>query len=223
MGYLQMKGWTKESITLLLRQSFTAAAVHSAQNSTWDKKTGIVKSDRMDETERELQAVANSWVDMSLLHKTNNTVSDSEVKEGDMVAFDWIEGGSVKTMTSQKSEEVSDAEAIDSDSSEDGSYDDREHNSDEEGYEEYSDEGGEYSEEASEEEDNKEVDPRDLNEEEMWNDMAALEDPVAELFDDEAERSAIWEAIIGGELPHKLVQLAEGLTNRKNRIVDLDL
>jgi hypothetical protein len=80
-----MKGWKDDCIKLLLKQSFTAMAVASAEKSSWDCKSGVVKSDQMDETEQELQEIEQSWVDMSLLNP--NKVNDSEVNEGKVVAF----------------------------------------------------------------------------------------------------------------------------------------
>lgn len=109
-GYLKMKGWKEDCIKLLIKQSFTALACALSEKSSWDRKTGVVKSDQIDETEQELLEIEQLWVDMTLLNTCK--VEDSQVKDGEMVAFDWAAGGSIKTMTSGKqAEPAGDAES----------------------------------------------------------------------------------------------------------------
>lgn len=90
---------SSECITTFTKKVFTTSAVVSAQKAQWDKKTGQVKSDDMDEIDKELQQVTNSWVDVSLLSASREVVQESAaLKSGDMAAFIWEEGASIKTI-----------------------------------------------------------------------------------------------------------------------------
>ena len=133
LGYLTEKGWKKECIHRLLKKSFTTSSIMSAQESTWDKKSGRVTSDAIDAEELELRELENSWVNMDLgVMKKEAEVKHAELKAGDIAAFDFEEGASCKTMTSEVG---SDAETsyLDSDDEE----------SEEEGSSEESDSSGE--------------------------------------------------------------------------------
>ena len=44
LGYLKAKGWSKTSISQLMRQAFTTLAVIAAEKSKFDKKTGVVQA-----------------------------------------------------------------------------------------------------------------------------------------------------------------------------------
>lgn len=101
LGFITSRGWAKDCISEFMRKTFTTAAVVSAQKAKYDKRTRQVKSEDMDEVERELQEVTDSWVDMSLLSAGREVVQESAVLEsGNMAAFNWEDGASVKTMGS---------------------------------------------------------------------------------------------------------------------------
>jgi hypothetical protein len=228
MGYLKAKGWKEGCIKQLLKHTFTAQAVASAEKSSWDRKTGVVKSDMVDETEQELLDIEQSWVDMSLLN--SNNVEDSAVKEGETVAFNWADGGSVKTMATNQFEAVSDAETSVVYSSEE---EDESESSEEEGSVEEEKEEEDYaSARESEEEDmvnlvdsdgdSEELDPMNL-EEKLWTDIADLEDPVTELFfEDEQERDNIWTMLLGGVVTSKILRLAEKYRMRRDREMQVE-
>lgn len=119
LGYVTSKGWHKDSITELMKKSFTTSAVVSAQKATWDKRTGQVTSEDMDEVDMELRNVTESWVDMSLLQAGKAVVQEDAVLEsGDMAAFNWEEGASVNTMTPQSVASDNEASIVNSSSDE---------------------------------------------------------------------------------------------------------
>ena len=120
----------------LLKKSFTTSSIMSAQESTWDKKSGRVTSDSISAEELELRDLENSWVNMDLgVVKKDAEVKHAELKAGDIAAFDFEEGASCKSMT--PSDVASDAETsyVDSDeedsSEEDASDEDSESGSSE--------------------------------------------------------------------------------------------
>ena len=189
------------------------------------QKSGVVKSDLMDETEQELFEIEQSWVDMSLLNP--NKVNDSEVKEGEMAAFDWAEGGSVKTMASGKqSEPTSDAETSvvyssdeESGSSEEGGSSGGE---DEESFNSARESEEDVVDLVASNNESEELDPMNLDEK-LWTDIADLEDPVMELFqENEEERENIWTMLLGGVVTSEVLKLAEKYKKRRDREIQLD-
>lgn len=93
-----------------MKKLFNTLAVVLAQRASWDKRTGQVTSDDLDEVDQELRNVTDSWVDMSLLTRGTEAVQDAALDSGDMAAFDWEVGSSVRTMTSRGAESNSDTE-----------------------------------------------------------------------------------------------------------------
>ena len=122
-GYLQAKGWKKASIVTLMKKSFTPTSIMSAQTSTFDKKTGRVTSDAVSSTELEIRALENSWVDLSLGTPKAAKVEGAQLKEGDIAAFDFEDGASVKTLTrdngSESEGEYTECSYVESSSDED--------------------------------------------------------------------------------------------------------
>jgi hypothetical protein len=175
-----------------------------------------MKSDQMDETEQELLDIEQSWVDMSLLNP--GKVDDSEVKEGEMVAFNWADGGSIKTMTSAQQEPISDAKTsvVNSSDEESGSEagsgstgdeDEESFNSARESEEE------EVVDLADSDDESEGPDPMNL-EEKLWTDIADLEDPVMELFhDNEEERDDVWNMLLAGVVTSNVLKWAENIGN----------
>jgi hypothetical protein len=195
-----------------------------------DKKTGaVLGADIMDETELELQEIEQSWVDMTLLNPPK--AEDSAVKEGDMVAFSWAEGCSVKTMTSGKqSEATSDAETSVVDSSDEdsesgeekGSSGDEEEDEDSFSSARESEAEEEFGDLLDSDDESKDLDPMNL-EEKLWTDIADLEDPVMELFqENEEERDNIWTMLLGGVVTNKVLKLAKKYSKRRDRVHQLD-
>jgi len=230
LGYIKWKGWREDCCKLFLRQSFTSSGVTSAESSTWDKNTGVVSgAETMDETDLELQEIEHSWVDMSLLNPSK--AEDSAVKEGEMAAFSWAEGGSVKTLTSGKQSEVaSDADTSVVDSSDEdiesgedkGSSGDDEEDEDSFGSARESEVEEEVVDLLDSDEESGDLEPMNL-EEQLWTDIAELEDPVMELFHgNEEERDNIWTMLLGGVVTNEVLKLAKKFSKRKDRLHQLD-
>ena len=188
----------------------------------------------MDATDKELQDVADSWVDMSLLNKSNNEVVDSAAKAGDMIAFDWVDGGSVKTMSSNVTGAAeSDAETsfCNSSDDEDGESEQEEGSGDEE--DDYNGSGDDYDNgededlasdlEGDEDDVTMEEAKRNLEEEQMWEDIGFMEEPVKTLFKDLEERQAIWDTLLEGDIPAQVIQLTERYNRLQERRVELEL
>jgi hypothetical protein len=192
-GYTTSKGWKKACVEQLLKKSFNISSVVSAQSSKWDRRTGQVTSEDLDETEQELRNVTESWVDMSLLSAGRNVVQENAVLEGgDMAAFDWEGGASVRTMNTRGSEPVSDAETSLVNSSDDEETD----------YGEYS--GEDDDERMSEEGSNSKSDEENADDDDeagYWTAASLAEWPIRELFKDDVElRDNIVKTLKEGEL-----------------------
>jgi hypothetical protein len=148
-----------------------------------------------------------------------------------MVAFNWAEGGSIKTMTSGKqSEAMSDAETSVADSSDDDSASGEENGSSGDEEDEEDSFGSARENEAEEEgvdsldsdDESEELDPMNL-EEKLWTDIADLEDPVLEIFrENEEERDNIWAMLLGGVVTNEVLRLAKKYSKRRDRVHQLD-
>jgi hypothetical protein len=208
-GFVTSKGWKKSCVEQLLKKSFNISSVVSAQSSKWDKRTGQVTSDDLDETEQELRNVTESWVDMSLLTAGRNVVQENAALEGgDMAAFNWEEGASVRTMNTRGSEPVSDAETSLVNSSDDEESDEGEY-SGEEDEERMSEDG---SNNEDEEEDAEEGDEADY-----WTEASMAEWPIRELFKDNIElRDTLVKTLKEGDLNLWYIRKA----NRYNDLVE---
>lgn len=217
LGYITNKGWHKDSIPELMRKSFTTSAVVSAQKATWDKKTGQVTSEDMDEVDKELRNVTDSWVDMSLLQVGRAVVQESAVLEsGDMAAFNWEDGASVKTMTPQTDASDNEANIVDSSSDEEGESEMGQEGDEE--YEEYPDEEAfedarnenEDDENGMSVEDGSRVgSEEDFDEEGYWREVTEAEWPIRHLFqDDETSRDIIVKILLSGGVPEHNVEMA---------------
>jgi hypothetical protein len=169
-GYLKTKGWKQDSIKQLLRKSFTTQSIIAAENSTFNKHTGVVTSAAMDAVDRELLDLRDSWVDMSLGHgsvQENAAVNDDSAA----AAFNWEDGASVGTMRSNVGDSDADSSVVydDSDEVSDEEDDDevgsREDGSDEGSNDEYASADDIEYEENEQEED-------DMNEEESGSENA---------------------------------------------------
>ncbi len=95
-GYLKQLNWKGECINKLLRGSFTAESVMAAQQSTWDKKTGVVTSDFISADDMHLREMQSSWVDMHLGSNSENI--DAVLNAGDIMAFNFEDGVSVASL-----------------------------------------------------------------------------------------------------------------------------
>lgn len=210
MGYVASKGWKKESIETFMKKAFTTSAVVAAQQSSFDKKTGQVTSDDLEDVDRELRNVTESWVDMSLLTAGKEVVQEHAVLDGaDMAAFDWEAGASVKTMTNSAGGEISDNETSLVNSS-----DEEEHE------EEYS---GDERENMSEEGEGEEDENEEIDEETYWAAISAAVWPLRELFNnDEKERDEIVEMLQSGDLPYWIVQDANQYNDLADEAVEID-
>ena len=102
-GYMTHKGYKKDMIAKLLKGSFTTESVLAAQNSTWDKKTGMVTSSHLSDEDLHFRQVQDSWVDMSLGKSGDETEVDATVEAGDIMAFNWEDGASVTSINTSNS------------------------------------------------------------------------------------------------------------------------
>jgi hypothetical protein len=102
-GYLKELGWSKESITKLLIKSFTTESVRAAQESSWDRKTGVVTSSHISEEDQHLCQLQNSWIDLNLGRPDSYKELDATVDVGDMMAFNFEEALSLKSLNTTNS------------------------------------------------------------------------------------------------------------------------
>ena len=102
-GYLKELGWSKESITKLLTKSFHTESVRAAQESSWDRKTGVVTSTHISEEDQHLRQLQNSWVDLNLGRPDSYKELDATVEVGDMMAFNFEEALSLKSLNTTNS------------------------------------------------------------------------------------------------------------------------
>jgi hypothetical protein len=189
-GYLKTKGWKQDSIKQLLRKSFTTQSIIAAENSTFNKHTGVVTSAAMDAVDRELLDLRDSWVDMSLGH--GSVQENAAVNDDSAAAFNWEDGASVRTMRSNVGDSDADSSVVydDSDEVSDEEDDDEvgreEDGSDEGSNDEYaSADDAEYEENEQEEDDMNEEESGSENTEDLMNQLE--EDEIFEL-DDTDER-----------------------------------
>ena len=216
-GYMEAIGVKRESVTALLRQSFSTAAIVSAQNSKWDKKTGQVTSEAVDDIEMELRAVESSWVDMSFVRNKGATTEDARLQAGDMAAFPWEDGASVNTLHSAKSGDGSDGESSfvessdeDSDEESDGESKEDSDGSDEEvdGDEDFgsakSSQGDDDSSSLSLEDT---ADIFGMNEDEEEANTEDLEWPIKQLFgNEEVEQKILLDLVATSKIPEEVQQ-----------------
>jgi hypothetical protein len=215
LGYVTGKGWKKECIRAFMKKAFNTSAVISAQKASWDKRTGQVTSDDLDEVDQELRNVTDSWVDMSLLTGGTDAAQDAALDSGDMAAFDWEAGASVRTMNSRGVESTSDTEG--------GSLvnsDEDEQSDEEEG--EDTNEDQTPSEERRGEEEMSEDDAVE-DDDGYWEMVSLAEWPIRELFsDNEEERNIIVEMLKTGDLPHWMVKKANDINDLVEEAAEID-
>ena len=217
-GYMEAIGVKRESITALLCQSFSTAAIVSAQSSKWDKKTGQVTSDAVDDIEMELRAVEASWVDMSFVRNPGTATEDAKLQAGDMAAFPWEDSASVNTLHSAKTGDGSDAESSFVESS------GEENEGSSEGEDEYDEEkkGDDDGEEEDESVTSSQKDEESaslsledaadifgMNDEEEEENNEDLEWPIKQLFGDEAdEQKILLDLVAASKIPEEVGQYA---------------
>jgi hypothetical protein len=217
LGFINSKGWKKESVEKFMKKAFITSAVVSAQQSSWDKKTGQVSSDDLDEVDQELRNVTDSWVDMSLLSAGKGVVQEHAVLDGaDMAAFDWEAGASVKTMSNSVGGELSDNDTSFVNSSDE---DEQEHSEGEEAENDNDDE----REAEEEDEDAMEEEYEEPDEEGYWAEVSTAVWPIRELFkDEEAERDIIVEMLQAGDLPYWMIRKANAYSDLVEEAVEID-
>lgn len=215
-----------ECIAEFMKKAFTTSAVVSARKAKWDKKTGQVKSDDMDEVDKELQEVTDSWVDSPL--------QESAVLEsGDMAAFNWEDGASIKTMNSGGTEHnASDTE---------GSFvesDEEEYSDEKNGEEEQQDDNGKSYLNSEDEKgsfhdaEQEHVAKDDLvmsegdesdefDEEGYWKDAARAEWSIREVFrEDEPTRDTVLEILSTGGVPEWILEISNELLDYQDDLME---
>jgi hypothetical protein len=196
-----------------MKKLFNTSAVVLAQRASWDKRTGQVTSDDLDEVDQELRNVTDSWVDMSLLTRGTEAVQDAALDSGDMAAFNWEVGSSVRTMKSRGAESNSDTEGSSL------------VNTSEEEYSEEEEEADKMSEQGAPS--SKGSDKEDLNEEDedrYWGMVSLAEWPIRELFSDkEDERDCLLEMLKRGDLPYWMIERANDIDDLVEEAAEIDL
>jgi hypothetical protein len=100
---LKELGYSKETNSKLLTKSFTTQSVQAAQESTWDKKTGVVTSSLISEDDMHLRQLQNSWVDTSLGRSDSYRELNAAVNASDLMAFNFEDGISLQSLNTTNS------------------------------------------------------------------------------------------------------------------------